>query len=134
VPFRKRPYLWEEVERRLQQLGTYEDQRKTPAMLLTVEIMTERIWASIRIFGLMLFFLFMLLVALQIQLTNRNADIARVGAAARDARLASIAAKEALDAAIKQSQDPAQIAPFLEMVKRTERIELRLCGGPCPTK
>lgn len=108
MPFRRRAYIWEEVERRLQKMSDYEDRRKTPALLLVIELLAERIWASLRVFGVCLFFLFIITVGLEIQVQSRNHTIKKVGVAAVQAKTAAEAAQRELEAAINQAQQQGQ--------------------------
>lgn len=131
MPFRTRAKLLERVEADLEK-ATGDKNLSVPITLALTEILVERIWAAIRIFSIIIFFLFVITVALEIQVQQRNRNIVKVEQSTTEARKASERAQEAVEAAIKQSADPNALKPFLEDIERSKRIERRLCGGPCP--
>lgn len=109
------------------------DPPSTAVTLAVLELLLERMWAMMRVLAFLVFVQFIVMVALQFQVSARNGDIRAVGKAAARAEVASEGAKVALEAAIKSSQNPDALQAFLDSLERIKRIENRLCGGPCPS-
>lgn len=90
---------------------------------------------------------FILAVALQLQITTRNKALDRFGdqldtfekvqtsqsQTIGEAKVAAVEAKKAVEDAIKSAQNgTSNQAAVVEALQSIHRIEIYLCGGPCP--
>lgn len=104
-------------------------------------------WTAIKIFGFLVFIIFVLTISLQLQIGSRNKTLDQFGTqldrferilneqstTTQEARAAAIDAKTALEAAITSAQNGnANQAAVIDALKSIARIERFLCGGPCP--
>lgn len=121
MPWRKRAKLLDALVERLK-----DEQKPLQSLQVValVELLSERILASVRFLMVIATMLFVMVIGLEIQIQMRNRtldDVQTVVHQATDPK--SAGAKSGADA-IKQIQ---------ETNERVQAIEFRLCGGPCPT-
>lgn len=116
-----------------------DDRRTDKAGRRDTDRVLDKIYFILKIMVALVIIQFIIQIGSQFQLSARNQtldDIQRsqitLNKAADATRESAIATQKALDAAISQSQNPENLKPFLENNERIKRIEIRLCGGPCP--
>lgn len=121
MPWRKRAKLLDQL---IERLSHEQKPLQSLQVVALVELLAEKILASVRLLMVMCFMLFVLFIGLEIQVQIRNKDIAKI------------------HHIVEQATDPkgpsaqASNAAILEIKSTDERlkaIELKLCGGPCPT-
>lgn len=120
MPWRKRSRLLDKLIARME-----EEEKPLQSMhiLGVIELVSERIWASVRIVLLACFFLFVLLIGLEIQIQARNRTIGDLRQTVHDTKLI-------INSAIDPNSSGAKASADAEL--RIRAIEYKLCGGPCP--
>lgn len=98
------------------------------------EDLLERVYRMLRIIVVAAVILIVTAVALELQVSSRNKDITSTQKSSQEAKQAASEAKQAVEDAIAQTRtgsgpDPAKVIDALSAINR---IELYLCGGPCP--
>lgn len=128
MPFRKRSHL-------LKPDATPEERAAVQ------ELLTERSYALLKIVSFITMVLFVIVVALEVQIQTRNGRLEQVD---NNTKETHVAAQEAKEAASKASTDLANALArtqsnsvsadaIRQAVEAIARIEAQLCDGPCPT-
>lgn len=134
MPFRRRSRLLDELT---EQLKTQKKPLESMHVLGLIELLVERIYASVKILLAIAIVLAVISIGLEIQVQGRNHTIEKIHQSVDATREA---ANKAQDAANKADDDLTKAVTAAaqgsqasaDAIDSIHRIESQLCGGTCP--